>query len=127
MLALLPRFNARLSDHLFGAGEGAQYPECVAGAGLFHRTLARLDGLVADFRSLSRLMRDEPWPAGRFWHRRACRFVAEQDWKAAFEQALLAQEFEVAVSLLQHFSFEQLFEEQTVVLLLRLHEQQARN
>jgi ATP/maltotriose-dependent transcriptional regulator MalT len=38
---------------------------------------------------------------------------------------LLAEEFEVAVSLLQHFSFEQLFEEQTVVLLLRLHEQQG--
>lgn len=43
----------------------------------------------------------------------------------AFEQALLAEEYEVAVSLLQHFSFEQLFEEQTVVLLLRLHEQQG--
>jgi ATP/maltotriose-dependent transcriptional regulator MalT len=31
----------------------------------------------------------------------------------------------VAVSLLQHFSFEQLFEDQTVVLLLHLHEQQG--
>ena len=51
--------------------------------------------------------------------------AAELDWKAAFEQALLAEEFEVAVSLLQHFSFEHLFEEQTVVLLLRLHEQQG--
>jgi len=71
-------------------------------------------------------MRDEQWPAGRFWHRRTCQwFVAEQDWKAAFEQALLAQEFEVAVSLLQHFDFEQLFEEQTVVLLLHLHEQRG--
>ena len=56
----------------------------------------------------------------------ACQwFSATQDWRAAFEQALLAEEYETAVSLLQYLSFEDLFEDQTVVLLLRLHEQQS--
>ena len=62
------------------------------------------------FPPLAQVMREEQWPAGRSWHRRACQwFTAEQDWQAAFEQALLAEEYEVAVSLLQHFSFEHLF------------------
>ena len=126
VLALLPRFNARLSDHLFGAGEGAQYLSALQALGCFIEPWRDSTDWLQIFAPLTLLMRDEPWPAGRFWHRRACQwFVAEQDWKAAFEQALLAQEFEVAVSLLQHFSFEQLFEEQTVVLLLRLHEQRG--
>jgi ATP/maltotriose-dependent transcriptional regulator MalT len=126
VLAQLPRFNARLSDHLFGAGEGAQYLSALQALGCFIEPWRDSTDWWQVFAPLSRLMRDEQWPAGRFWHRRACQwFVAEQDWKAAFEQALLAQEFEVAVSLLQHFGFEQLFEEQTVVLLLRLHEQRG--
>ncbi|MGL4270987.1 MAG: LuxR C-terminal-related transcriptional regulator, partial [Pseudomonas paracarnis] len=76
------------------------------------------------FPPLARLLRDEPWPAKRSWHRRACQwFSAEGDWQAAFEQALLAQEYEVAVSLLQYFSFEDLFRQQNALLLLRLHEQ----
>jgi ATP/maltotriose-dependent transcriptional regulator MalT len=126
VLAQLPRFNARLCDHLFGAGEGAQYLSALQELGCFIEPWQDSTDWLQIFAPLSRLMRDEQWPAGRFWHRRACQwFVAEQDWKAAFEQALLAQEFEVAVTLLEHFSFEQLFEEQTVVLLLRLHEQRG--
>ena len=35
----------------------------------------------------------------------------------------MAEEYEVAVSLLQHFSFEDLFRQQNAALLLRLHEQ----
>jgi hypothetical protein len=38
---------------------------------------------------------------------------------------LLAEEFEVAVSLLQHFSFEHLFRRENVRLLLDLHERQG--
>ncbi len=76
------------------------------------------------FPPLAQLMHNEPWPARRSWHRRACQwFCTEQDWQAAFEQALLAEEYEMAVSLLQHFSFEDLFRQQNAVLLLRLHEQ----
>ena len=126
VLAHLPRFNARLCDHLFGAGEGAQCLKTLQDMGGFIEPWQDSADWLQIFPPLMQLMRDEQWPAGRSWHRRACQwFAAELDWKAAFEQALLAEEFEVAVSLLQHFSFEHLFEEQTVVLLLRLYEHQG--
>jgi LuxR family maltose regulon positive regulatory protein len=126
VLAHLPRFNARLCDHLFGAGEGAQCLRTLQELGCFIEPWKDSADWLQIFPPLTQLMREEQWPAGRSWHRLACQwFAAELDWKAAFEQALLAEEFEVAVSLLQHFSFERLFEEQTVVLLLRLHEQQG--
>jgi ATP/maltotriose-dependent transcriptional regulator MalT len=126
VLAHLPRFNARLCDHLFGAGEGAQYLRTLQALGCFIEPWGDSTDWLQIFTPFTQLLRDEPWPAGRSWHRRACQwFCTEQDWKSAFEQALLAEEYEVAVSLLQHFSFEHLFEEQTVVLLLRLHEQQG--
>ncbi|MFP3632188.1 hypothetical protein SB776_36905, partial [Burkholderia sp. SIMBA_045] len=75
------------------------------------------------FPPLARLMRDEAWPGGRSWHRRACQwFIAQEDWQSAFEQALRAEEYEVAVSLLEHFSFEFLFQQDNALLLLQLHE-----
>jgi LuxR family maltose regulon positive regulatory protein len=126
VLAHLPRFNARLCDHLFGVGEGAQCLKTLQELGCFIEPWQASADWLQIFPPFTQLMRDEQWPAGRSWHRRACQwFAAELDWKAAFEQALLAEEFEVAVSLLQHFSFEHLFEEQTVVLLLRLYEHQG--
>jgi ATP/maltotriose-dependent transcriptional regulator MalT len=126
VLAHLPRFNARLCDHLFGVGEGAQYLRTLQALGCFIEPWGDSTDWLQIFTPFTQLLRDEQWPAGRSWHRRACQwFCTEQDWKSAFEQALLAEEYEVAVSLLQHFSFEHLFEEQTVVLLLRLHEQQG--
>ena len=126
VLAHLPRFNASLCDHLFGAGDGAQWMRSLQTLGCFIEPWHQSPDWLQVCAPLSRLMRDEPWPAGRSWHRRACQwFAAGQHWKCAFEQALLAEEYEVAVSLLQHFSFEHLFEEQTVVLLLRLYEQRG--
>jgi len=126
VLAHLPRFNASLCDHLFGAGDGAQWMCSLQTLGCFIEPWHGSPDWLQVCAPLSRLMRDEPWPAGRSWHRRACQwFAAGQHWKCAFEQALLAEEYEVAVSLLQHFSFEHLFEEQTVVLLLRLYEQRG--
>ncbi|WJK10872.1 LuxR C-terminal-related transcriptional regulator [Pseudomonas fluorescens] len=126
VLAHLPRFNASLCDHLFGAGDGAQWMRSLQTLGCFIEPWQGSPDWLQVCAPLSRLMRDEPWPAGRSWHRRACQwFAAGQHWKCAFEQALLADEYEVAVSLLQHFSFEHLFEEQTVVLLLRLYEQRG--
>ncbi|WP_053132063.1 LuxR C-terminal-related transcriptional regulator [Pseudomonas sp. MIACH] len=123
VLAHLPRFNAGLCEHLFGAGEGAQYLRDLQVLGAFIQPWEDTDWLQV-FPPLAHLMQDEPWPAKRSWHRRTCQwFCAEQDWQAAFEQALLAEEYEMAVSLLQHFSFEDLFRQQNAVLLLRLHEQ----
>ena len=126
VLAHLPRFNASLCEHLFGAGEGAQWLRSLQESGCFIDAWDDSADWLQVFPPLARRMRDEEWPGGRSWHRRACQwFVTQEDWQAAFEQALLAQEYEVAVSLLQHFSFEHLFQQQNVVLLLRLHEQQG--
>ena len=123
VLAHLPRFNAELCEHLLGAGEGAQHLRTLHALGCFIEPWNDSPHWLQIFAPLARVMREEQWPSARSWHRRACQwFSAEQDWRSAFEQALLAEEYETAVSLLQHFNFEHLFEEQTVVLLLRLHE-----
>ena len=126
VLAHLPRFNLGLCEHLFGHGDGEQYLRELQALGAFIQPWEGTGDWLQVFAPLTRLLRDEPWPAKRSWHRRACQwFSAERDWQAAFEQALLAQEYEVAVNLLQHFSFEDLFRQQNAVLLLRLHEQQG--
>ncbi|MHC5134148.1 LuxR C-terminal-related transcriptional regulator [Pseudomonas glycinis] len=126
VLAHLPRFNAPLCEHLFGPGEGAQLLRDLQVLGCFIEPWQASADWLQVFRPLSRIIQESHWPCARSWHRRACQwFSATQDWRAAFEQALLAEEYETAVSLLQHFSFEDLFEDQTVVLLLRLHEQQS--
>ena len=121
-LAHLPRFNSSLCQHLFGDGD--QYLRELQALGAFIQPWEDTTDWLQVFPPLARLVREEPWPAKRSWHRLACQwFTGEGDWQAAFEQALLAQEYEVAVSLLQHFSFEDLFRQQNAVLLLRLHEQ----
>ncbi|WP_313042887.1 LuxR C-terminal-related transcriptional regulator [Pseudomonas sp.] len=126
VLAHLPRFNLNLCEYLFGGGDGAEHLRELQALGAFIQPWEDTSDWLHIFPPLARLLRDEPWPAKRSWHRRACQwFSAEGDCQAAFEQALLAQEYEVAVSLLQHFSFEDLFRQQNAVLLLRLHEQQG--
>lgn len=124
VLAHLPRFNSSVCEHLFGSGDGDQYLRDLQALGAFIQPWEDATDWLQVFPPLAQLIRDEPWPAKRSWHRRACQwFTTEQDWQAAFEQALLAEAYEVAVSLLQHFSFEDLFRQQNAVLLLRLHEQ----
>ncbi|KAA0946995.1 MULTISPECIES: LuxR C-terminal-related transcriptional regulator [unclassified Pseudomonas] len=124
VLAHLPRFNPGLCEHLFGFGEGAEYLRDLQTLGAFIEPWEDSPDWLQVFPPLAQLLRDEAWPAKRSWHRRACQwFTLAEDWQAAFEQALLAEEYEVAVSLLQHFSFEDLFRQQNAVLLLRLHEQ----
>jgi LuxR family transcriptional regulator, maltose regulon positive regulatory protein len=126
VLAHLPRFNAQLCEHLFGAGEGAQLLQGLQMLGCFIEPWNDCADWLQIFPPFSRIMRESNWPGARSWHRRACQwFCAAQDWRAAFEHALLAQEYETAASVLQHFGFEDLFEDQTVVLLLRLHERQS--
>ncbi|MFC6336578.1 helix-turn-helix transcriptional regulator [Pseudomonas sp. CCM 7891] len=124
VLAHLPRFNAQLCEHLFGFGDGADYLRDLQALGAFIEPWEDSPDWLQVFTPLTQLLLDQPWPAKRSWHRRACQwFTLGQDWQAAFEQALLAEEYEVAVSLLGHFSFEDLFRQQNAVLLLRLHEQ----
>ncbi|EJM69113.1 LuxR C-terminal-related transcriptional regulator [Pseudomonas sp. GM55] len=125
VLVHLPRFNASLCEHLFGTGEGAQWLHALQEMGCFIEPWEDSVEWLRIFEPLARAMREEPTAAGRSWHRRACQwFSAEEDWQGAFEQALLAQEYEVAVSLLQHFSVEHLFRRENVCLLLNLHERQ---
>ncbi|QJI27395.1 helix-turn-helix transcriptional regulator [Pseudomonas sp. ADAK18] len=124
VLAHLPRFNPGLCEHLFGFGDGADYLRDLQALGAFIEPWEDSPDWSQVFPPLAKLLQDEPWPAKRSWHRRACQwFTVAEDWQVAFEQALLAEEYEVAVSLLRHFSFEDLFRQQNAVLLLRLHEQ----
>jgi LuxR family maltose regulon positive regulatory protein len=126
VLAHLPRFNAHLCEHLFGVGEGAQWLHALQELGCFIEPWESSAEWLRVFVPLAQAVRAEHWPAGRSWHRRACQwFAAREDWQAAFEQALLAEEFEVAVSLLQHFSVEHVFQRQNVTLLLSLHERRG--
>ncbi|WP_077045328.1 LuxR C-terminal-related transcriptional regulator [Pseudomonas sp. KK4] len=126
VLAHLPRFNAGLCEHLFGAGEGAQWLQTLQDMGCFIEPWDDSSDWLRVFVPLARAMREAQGAAGRSWHRRACQwFCAEEDWQGAFEQALLAEEYEVAVSLLQHFNFEHLFQRENVRLLLNLHERQG--
>jgi len=123
VLAHLPRFNAGLCEHLFGAGDGARWMHDLQARGCFIESWEDSADWLQVFAPLARLMKEQPWPEGRSWHRRACQwFGAQEDWQSAFEHALLAEEYESAVSLLQHFNLEHVFQRQNVVLLLRLHE-----
>lgn len=126
VLAHLPRFNLGLCEHLFGAGEGGQWLRALQEQGCFIEPWGSSDDWLQVFPPVAQLVRDDGWDAGRSWHRQACQwFVAQQDWQAAFDQALQAEAFEMAISLLQHFGFEQLFQQRNAVLLLRLYEQQG--
>ncbi|AWY42837.1 helix-turn-helix transcriptional regulator [Pseudomonas putida] len=128
VLARLPRFNAGLCEHLFGAGEGAVLLLALQEMGCFIEPWEDSTEWFRVFAPLAQAMRDEQGAVGRSWHRRACQwFCAEEDWQGAFEQALLAEEFEVAVSLLQHFNFEHLFRRENVRLLLNLHERHGQD
>jgi LuxR family maltose regulon positive regulatory protein len=126
VLAHLPRFNASLCEHLFGAGEGAQWLHALQDMGCFIEPLEDSSEWLRIFVPLARAMGEERGSAGRAWHRRACQwFCAGEDWQGAFEHALLAEEFEVAVSLMQHFSLEHLYRRENVRLLLNLHERHS--
>lgn len=126
VLAHLPRFNARLCEHLFGDTVGAECLPLLLDLGCFIEPWEQSSEWLHIFPVLARLVRDEPWPQGRSWHRRACQwFAAEQDWQMAFEQAMQAEEFEAAVSFLQHLSFEHVLQRSNVVLLLNLHDRQG--
>lgn len=126
VLAHMPRFNAPLCEHLFGAGEGAAYLLALQARGCFIEPWEASADWLQVFAPLARVLREEDWDSGRSWHRRACQwFAAQEDWQAAVEQALAAREYEMAASLLQHFSFEQLLQRQNALLLLRLYEEQG--
>ena len=126
VLAHLPRFNARLCEHLFGDTVGAECLPLLLELGCFIEPWEQSSDWLQIFPPLARLVRDEPWPQGRSWHRRACQwFAAEQDWQMAFEQAIQAEEFEAAISFLRHLSFEHVLQRDNVLLLLDLHDQQG--
>ena len=76
VLAHLPRFNAELCEHLFGVGEGAQYLRTLQDMACFIEPWDGGGDWLQVFPPLARLMRDEAWPGGRSWHRRACQWLS---------------------------------------------------
>ncbi|GAC1032480.1 helix-turn-helix transcriptional regulator [Pseudomonas sp. No.21] len=123
-LAHLPRFNAALCEHLFGPGDGARLLRDLDALGSFIEPLGDAPGWFRIFAPLALQMRNRDAHSGRGWHLRACQwFAAEGDWQAAAEHALEAEQPEAAVSLLQHFGVQHLFQGRNVALLLRLHQE----
>ncbi|MCY1399615.1 HTH-type transcriptional regulator MalT [compost metagenome] len=124
VLATLPRFDASLCEHLFGAGEGAAALRQLQTLGCFIEPWEHSARWLQVFPPLARHQRLASNPVGRSWHRRACQwFTLQGDWQMAFEQACAAREYEAAISLLQHLQVEHLYERQNVVLLVDLHSQ----
>lgn len=126
VLAHLPRFNPGLCEHLFGAGEGGKWLKALQDMGSFIEPWEHDSDWLQVFPLLAQCLRNEDWPARRSWHRRACQwFSAEGDWQSAVEHAVLAEQYEIAVSLLQNFDLSHLLQGQNVALLLDLHERFA--
>lgn len=124
VLAVLPRFDASLCEHLFGAGEGAAGLRQLQAQGCFIEPWEHSPHWLQVFPPLARHQRSSSTAPGRPWHRRACQwFVLQGDWQTAFEQACQAAEYEAAVSLLQHLQLEHLYTRQNVVLLVDLYSQ----
>jgi ATP/maltotriose-dependent transcriptional regulator MalT len=124
VLAALPRFDASLCEHLFGAGEGAAGLRQLQALGCFIEPWEHSSRWLHVFPPLSRHLRTASGRPGRSWHRLACQwFTLQGDWQLAFEQACQAGEYEAAVSLLQHLQLEHLYERQNVVLLVDLYSQ----
>ncbi|MEB0169737.1 helix-turn-helix transcriptional regulator, partial [Pseudomonas sp. CCC4.4] len=123
VLAHLPRFNPGLCEHVFGAGEGGKWLKALQDIGGFIEPWEHDSEWLQVFPPLAQCMRDEDWPERRSWHRRACQwFSAEGDWQSAVEHAVHAEQFEVAVSLLQYYDFSFLLLGQNISLLLDLYE-----
>jgi LuxR family transcriptional regulator, maltose regulon positive regulatory protein len=126
VLAHLPRFNSSLCEHLFGAGEGGKWLKALQDMGGFIEPWEHDSEWLQVFPPLAQCLRDEDWPQRRTWHRRACQwFSSEGDWQSAVEHAVQAEQYEIAVSLLQNFCFEHLLQGQNVALVLDLHERFA--
>jgi ATP/maltotriose-dependent transcriptional regulator MalT len=126
VLAHLPRFNPSLCEHLFGAGEGGKCLKALQDMGGFIEPWEHDSEWLRVFPPLAQCVRDEEWPQRRSWHRRACQwFSSEGDWQSAVEHAVQAEQYEIAVSLLQNFCFEHLLQGQNVALVLDLHERFA--
>ncbi|MGB4073477.1 MAG: LuxR C-terminal-related transcriptional regulator [Pseudomonas sp.] len=120
-LALLPRFNHALCEHLFGVGEGGGWMRALAERGAFIQEVETAKGWFALFPPLAKLLRRHPLaiPCSGLHVHASQWFAAQGDTRAAVEHALLAGQPEVASSFLERFTEEQLLQGQDLALLLR--------
>src|SRR5690606_25217421 len=119
-LAQLPRFNPALCDHMFGAGEGAQWLRALLERGAFNQEIEARKGWFVLFAPLARLLqRQAPVSVGSLHVYASQWFAAHGDIRAAVEHALLAGQPEVAGSFLERFTEEQVLQGQDLALILR--------
>lgn len=120
-LAHLPRFNAALCEHLFGAGEGAQWLRELIDRGVFIQEDETSRGWYNVFAPLAHLLVQLPQMlSGSTLHVHASQwFASHGDTHSAIEHALLAGQPEVAGSFLEHFTEEQILQGQDLGLILR--------
>lgn len=120
-LAHMPRFNADLCEHLLGVGEGGQWLQALRARGLFIDELDAHSDWYEVFPPLAALLqqRGKGEPCASV-HLHACQwFAARGDTRAAVEHALKGGQPEVAASLLERFTEEQVLQGQDLALILR--------
>lgn len=120
-LAHLPRFNAPLCEHLFGAVEGAQWLQALLEQGVFIHELDTTPGGFTLFEPLARLLRRyTPAKVCSALHVHASQwFSTHGDIPTAVEHALLAGQPEVASSFLERFTEAHVLQGQDLALILR--------
>lgn len=120
-LAHLPRVNPDLCEHLFGAGEGAQWLAALIEQGVFIHELESAHGWFTVFAPLARLLRRHtPEKVCSALHVHASQwFSTHGDIPTAVEHALLAGQPEVASSFLERFTEAHVLQGQDLALILR--------
>ncbi|MCY1403083.1 HTH-type transcriptional regulator MalT [compost metagenome] len=111
-LACLREFDASLCEHLLGMGEGAQLLRRLQECGAFIETLDSDAGVYRVHPAIAPVLAaDIAEGPRRALYRHACQWAAGREQvREAIDYALLADQLEVAASLLQHFTRDRLLQ-----------------
>lgn len=120
-LALIPRFNDQLCEHLLGVGEGAAWLQALCARGLFIDELEEQADWFEVFAPMAALLqqRAKAAPCASLHLRASQWFAAQGDVRTAVEHALKGGQPDVAASFLEGFTEEQLLQGQDLALILR--------
>ena len=120
-LALIPRFNDQLCEHLLGVGEGAAWLQALRARGLFIDELEDQADWFEVFAPLATLLqqRAKAAPCASLHLHASQWFAAHGDVRTAVEHALKGGQPDVAASFLERFTEEQLLQGQDLALILR--------
>lgn len=120
-LSCLQDFDFSLCDHVLGAGEGKQLLQQLLEAGVFIETLDGDSGLHRVRPAVASILEAEiAQDLKRALYRHACQWAAGcSRIRQAIDYALLADQPEVAASLLQHFTGDRLLQGSQMARVIR--------